>query len=263
MQRPREDPMAMMDRVHQGADIPAHAQVLFGGLPVAGKAFFPLFLECMKATQTASVPWKILRRAQRAYHLARYVERAAGPGAGMAECGVFHGFSALLACRVRAALDPSFRGAGTYLIDSFEGLSESRDQDLVDVVDAAGRPGRIASHKAGHFAVALEQVRARFAPFPEVSLVKGWIPESLAQLPERQWSFVHIDVDLYEPTRGALEYFYPRLAPGGIILNDDFGSPYFPGAGRAWMEFFDALPAPYVVLDTGQSVYMAPAAPAT
>src|SRR5688572_21159033 len=199
MQGAREDMMAMMDRVHQGADIPAHAQVLFGGLPVAGKAFFPLFVDCMKATQTGSVPWKILRRAQRAYHLARYVERAAGPGAGMAECGVFHGFSALLACRVRAALDPAFRGAGTYLVDSFEGLSESREQDLVNVVDAQGRPARIASHKPGHFAVGREQVQARFAQFPEVSLVKGWIPEALAQLPERKWSFVHIDVDLYEP----------------------------------------------------------------
>ena len=47
-------------------------------------------------------------------------------------------------------------------------------------------------------------------------------------------SFVHLDVDLYEPTRACLDYFLPRLSPGGFVICDDYGAPTFPGAARAW-----------------------------
>ena len=256
----QEDPLSLLDRVHRGADIRAHAEILFGGLRVAERPFLPIFLECMAATGTTSVAWKVLRRALRAYQLARYVESAARLGGAMAECGVFNGLTALLACRVRRMIDPGFRGADFFLVDSYEGLSESREQDLIDVMGKGGRIERVPSHQAGHFAVDVGAVRSRFADFPEASFVKGWIPQVLPQLPERKYAFVHIDVDLYEPTRGALEYFQPRMLPGGIIVNDDFSTPLFPGAGKAWIEHFDRTGAPYVVLDTGQSVYVAPVA---
>jgi len=257
----QEDPLSLLDRVHRGADIKTHAEILFGGLRVAERPFLPMFLECMAATRTPTVAWKVLRRALRAYQLARYVERAAPLGGAMAECGVFNGLTSLIACRVRRMLDPGFRGADFFLVDSYEGLSESREQDFIDVMGKDGRIARVASHHAGHFAVDMDTVRSRFAEFPEATFVKGWIPQVLAQLPERKYAFVHIDVDLYEPTRGALAYFQPRMLPGGVILNDDFSTPLFPGAGKAWIEHFDRAAAPYVVLDTGQSVYMAPAAP--
>ena len=262
MAQPREDPLSLMERVHRGADIQAHGEILLGGLRVAERPFLPLYLECLRATETRPLSWKILRRAQRAYHVARYVERVVPPGGAMVECGVFQGFSALLACRVRQAVEPGFKGRGLHLVDSFEGLSAPGDEDLIQVMDRDGRVARRPSHERGFFAVDLPTVRARFGDFPDVAFVKGWIPESLAQLPEQRWSFVHIDVDLYEPTRGCLEYFYPRMAPGGVILNDDFASPLFPGGGKAWVEFFDKVAAPYVVLDTGQSAYMRPASPA-
>jgi macrocin-O-methyltransferase TylF-like protien len=46
----------------------------------------------------------------------------------------------------------------------------------------------------------------------------------------RRFSFGHIDVDLYEPTRHAVEFFYPRLNDGGILVFDDFGFTTCPGA---------------------------------
>ncbi len=262
MSQPREDPLSLMDRVHRGADIRAHGDILLGGLRVVERPFLPLYLDTLRTTDTSPLSWKVLRRAQRAYHLARYVERVVTPGGAMAECGVFQGMSALLACRVRQAVEPGFRGAGVFLVDSFEGLSEPGADDMIDVMDRSGQVSRRPSHERGFFKVDPDAVRSRFAAFPGVTFVKGWIPEILSQLPEQRWAFVHIDVDLYEPTRGSLEYFYPRMAPGGVILNDDFASPLFPGGGKAWIEFFDRAGAPYVVLDTGQAAYMRPAAPA-
>lgn len=257
---PQDHGPALLERVHQGADIKTHASILFRGLNLSDRPFFPLCIECFNATQTSPRAWKVFRRVQRAYHLARYVEHVAHLGGAMAECGVFNGFSALLTCRVRQAQEPGFTGRDLFLLDSFEGLSEPRAEDMIDMVDAEGRAARAASHQQGHFAAGLEAVRPRFADYPAITFLKGWLPQSLGELPERQWSFVHIDVDLYEPTLGALEYFYPRMMPGGVILNDDFSSPLFPGGGRAWIEFFDRRAVPYVVLDTGQSIYIKPAA---
>ncbi len=94
------------------------------------------------------------------------------------------------------------------------------------------------------------------APFPGVSFHKGWIPAVFADLPETRWSFVHVDVDLYEPTYATLEYFYPRLVEGGVILCDDYGSAIFPGAQRAWHRFCDERDVRFVMLDTGQSVIL-------
>jgi hypothetical protein len=69
---------------------------------------------------------------------------------------------------------------------------------------------------------------------------------------EQQWAFVHLDVTLYEPTLKALEYFYPRLVAGGVIICD--GSIFCPGAKKAWDEFCSARGLPFVVLGNRESI---------
>jgi len=256
--QPQSHDLVLLDRVHKGVDIKTHAQILFGGLQLEMGPFYPLCIDCLNATRTGAAAWKVFRRVQRAFHLARYVEHVAPLGGAMAECGVFQGFSALLTCRVRQGRDPAFRGRDQFLLDSFEGLSAPVTEDMLEYSGEGGGVTRRPSHAKGHFAVGMDSVRERFGDFPEVGFIKGWLPGTLSQLPERKWSFVHIDVDLYEPTLGCLEYFYPRMMPGGVILNDDFSSPLFPGGGRAWIEFFDRVGGSYAVLDTGQSVFMKP-----
>jgi O-methyltransferase len=76
------------------------------------------------------------------------------------------------------------------------------------------------------------------------------------QLPGRRWAFVHIDVDLYEPTLASLEYFHPLLCEGGVIVCDDYMAPLFPGAQRAWDRFCNSRGVPFIVPDTGQSVML-------
>ena len=53
-----------------------------------------------------------------------------------------------------------------------------------------------------------------------------------------KFSFVHIDVDLYQPTLDCLEFFFPKLVSGGIIVCDDYNSSQFPGAKNAWDYYF-------------------------
>jgi hypothetical protein len=64
---------------------------------------------------------------------------------------------------------------------------------------------------------------------------------------------VHLDVDLYDPTKACLDFFYPLAVPGAVFLFDDYGSTYCPGARSAIDEFFANKPEQVVELTTGQA----------
>jgi hypothetical protein len=56
-----------------------------------------------------------------------------------------------------------------------------------------------------------------------------------AQIPE-QIALLRLDTDWYASTRHELEHLYPRLAPGGILIIDDYG--HWDGARKAVDEYF-------------------------
>jgi hypothetical protein len=229
-----------------------HLDVLLGDVRLGGLDFKQLFTECMQASSTSVPAWKVPRRAVRALNLGRYFLRSLAISGARAECGTLKGFSALMMNRLAQTADTAFRGQDFCVVDSFEGLSAPQAQDAVADPNKPGRT--LYPAEKGAMACPLEHVRTVLRDFPEVRYYKGWIPEVLAGLPETRWSFVHIDVDLYEPTLGCLEYFVPRLAPGAIIVNDDYSSPLFPGGGRAWDEYCSRHGLAFAALDSGQAV---------
>ena len=93
--------------------------------------------------------------------------------------------------------------------------------------------------------------------FPNVEIVKGWIPDVLSTLAEQNYRFVHVDVDLYQPTLDSLGYFYPRMTVGGIIVIDDYGpwpGNQWPGCLKAVQEFSKEHDVPFAPLDTGNAI---------
>lgn len=232
-----------------------HLEILFRDVRVGSLGFLELYRECMSVAGNKPAAWKWYRRAQRAFHLAQYFRYSLDVKGAKAECGVLRGFSALLLCRVAADQSPGYSGDGFHLVDSFEGLSEPTADDMVTIRNPETREKeKRATHKAGHFATPVSHVAKVMQDYPAVQIHKGWIPQVLSALPETAWSFVHVDVDLFEPTLACLEYFYPRLSAGGVIVNDDYASPSFPGGGKAWKQFCEAHSIPIVALDTGQAV---------
>lgn len=166
----------------------------------------------------------------RLYNLWR-LYRAAPPGP-VCEVGVYRGASATVL------------GEDLHLVDSFAGF------DKVTIQDALDSDGHTARCSWGDFESNAAAVQ-RLLPYAHI--YKGWIPEVLKELPEQQWAFVHIDVDLFEPTHYSARYFLQRMRPGGIVVEDQYVSVPYPGAGRAWR----ALGHELVVLPTGQGVYFA------
>lgn len=49
---------------------------------------------------------------------------------------------------------------------------------------------------------------------------------------------MNLDVDLYEPTKLALENFIPLMVRGGIIIADEYAVDTFGGESKAIDEYF-------------------------
>jgi hypothetical protein len=74
-----------------------------------------------------------------------------------------------------------------------------------------------------------------------VEIVKGDILKTLDTYiednPHLKISLLHIDVDLYEPSKIILEKLYSKVTKGGIIVLDDYGA--FAGTNKAVDDFFE------------------------
>jgi O-methyltransferase len=164
---------------------------------------------------------------------ARATERVAGPAV---EVGVFKGASARL---LRDSIPVS---KTLHLLDTFEGLPE---------VDA------VFDHRfaRGEFKTQYEEVSAYLSDLPNIRLHKGLFPaETGRSIEDLTFSFVHLDVDLYQGTLDSLNFFYPRMSRGGIIVSHDFRSA--DGVDRAFREFFAGKPEPVVELLGYQALVM-------
>ena len=127
-----------------------------------------------------------------------------------------------------------------WLFDTFDGMPETA---LVD------------KHNKGDFNdTSFESVKAYLSDRNNVILIKGFFPDTTKGI-NAEFSFVHIDADIYQSTKDALEYFYPRLLPGGILMFDDYYWPLCPGVKLAIDEFLELHPEEHIInLTNGQAL---------
>lgn len=164
------------------------------------------------------------------YQLARLVADVAGD---TAECGVYEGSSSFLICQATGG-----NGRTHHAFDSFEGLSSPVAAD--------------GNHwQKGHLSTPMERAQRNLRHFPHVDWHKGWIPDRFADIASRRFALVHIDVDLFEPTRDSMEFFYPRMNTGGIIVCDDYACTTCPGATKAADDYLRDKPEKMVSLPCG------------
>lgn len=160
-------------------------------------------------------------RCERLYELAKSC-LALNQQGEIWECGVYRGGTALL---LADAIRESGRVTLLRLFDTFSGHP----------FDDAG----YSEHRQGGFSdVRLEEVKGLLFPYPFVMFHCGVIPQTFSGGESSQILFAHVDVDLYQSTLAALEFIWPRLVPGGILLDDDYGAASCPGAKQAMDEFF-------------------------
>jgi O-methyltransferase len=149
----------------------------------------------------------------------------------IAEVGVFKGGSARLISIAKGERE-------FHLFDTFEGLPG---------VDPRHDPG----FREGTFKGSIEGVRAVLGDVPNIHFHKGFFPDTATGFEHLRFSFVHLDVDLYESTRGSLEWFYPRMTPGAMLISHDYTDAE--GVRKAFTEFFAERPEVLIEL-TGTQV---------
>lgn len=64
------------------------------------------------------------------------------------------------------------------------------------------------------------------------------IPVWLEENPHGRIALLHLDMDVYEPTRAALEKLWDRMVKGGVVVIDDYNA--VGGATRAVDEFLES-----------------------
>ena len=93
------------------------------------------------------------------------------------------------------------------------------------------------AHLKGIYSCNLDKFEEKMKPYGFVRAVPGLVPESFPENDNQVYDFVHIDLDLYEGTLGALSHFFPRMKSMGIIQLDDYNSIPWEGVNVAVDEY--------------------------
>ena len=161
------------------------------------------------------------------YSVSRAQSRLDG---AFAEVGVFRGGSARILCETKG-------DKPLHLFDTFEGLPPASQHDR-------------NVHRQGQYHCSLPDVQDYLKSYQNVYFHPGIFPQSSEGTAEQMYAFVHFDVDLYEGTKACLEYFYPRMTPGGIMLSHDYD--ILAGVSQAFHEFLADKPETLIEQPTTQ-----------
>ena len=173
------------------------------------------------------------------FHYAKGIRNVAGD---TVECGVYRGRGSYLILKGTNRTDKIH-----HIFDSFDGISTPGENDKPDDL-------RIKKWAKCDKAASLEDVHSILKEFPNVKYYKGWIPERFPEVTNRTFSLVHIDVDLYQPTRASVAFFYDRMTQGEMIICDDYGFSSCPGAKKAMDEYFADKPENVMFVSNGVEI---------
>jgi len=156
------------------------------------------------------------------------------------ECGVYKGGTAAMMASI---LKASGSEKKLLLFDTFEGMPATDPvKDL---------------HQLGDFAdTSLADVKEHIGNHEFCEFHQGFIPHTFQGLDGSRIAAAHIDLDIYRSVFDCIEFIWPRLSVGGVVVFDDYGFRTCPGARAAVDEFFTDRNAIPLCLSTGQAVVM-------
>lgn len=173
----------------------------------------------------------------------RYVVSEGIPG-DFVECGVWRGGSVMAMAGELQRLGVTDRRI--WLYDTFAGMTAPTAEDVEAgtgvtatqmLAETPVGDGNNVWCVAGRADVEAN-VRSTGYPFENFVFVEGDAAQTLRSQAPSSVALLRIDTDWYASTRAGLEELYPRLAPGGVCILDDYG--HWQGARQAVDEYFDS-----------------------
>lgn len=179
---------------------------------------------------------KFVPRQVLASFLARYeiFKRVLGLQGSVVECGVFQGAGLFTFAQLSAILEPYNHQRRVIGFDTFEGFPELSPEDTTNASVHAVKGGMKAdSYDDIIRAVRLFDRNRPLGHIPKIELVRGDItktaPEYIEKNPHLVVNLLYLDVDIFEPTKAAIECFIPRMPKGAVIGFDEVNAPAWPG----------------------------------
>lgn len=173
----------------------------------------------------------LINEAYQIYMVTKATEKIEGD---IAEVGVYMGGSAKMICKAKG--DKTL-----YLFDTFEGLPEVMEID------------KKATYYKGRYSASYEFVKESFNDEKNVKIYKGFFPDTAGPIKDKKFSYVNLDVDIYESTLNCLKYFYPRMSKGGVITSHDYITDGEDGGvKKAFDEFFRNKSEPIILMSGSQ-----------
>jgi hypothetical protein len=167
----------------------------------------------------------------------------------IAELGVFRGMGIMTWANLLESYCIGDRTKVVYGFDNWRGFKELLKEDGEESKEVNKFKGGFSPEE--YFEELKEAIEIfdcdRFIPWKErIKLIEGDIEETVPKFVEEnpgvRFSLIHFDCDLYLPTKTALEYFWPLLSKGGIMIFDEYSIHEWPGETKAVDEFFSDKP---------------------
>jgi hypothetical protein len=156
------------------------------------------------------------------------------------ECGVFRGFGLMTWAHLSAVLEPANLTRRIYGFDTFEGFPSVAAADANATRTPA--PGELAASSFDELKRIVDIYDSdRFlGHIDKVHMVRGdvatTIPAFLNENRHLVISLLFLDLDLWEPTKVAIEQLVPRMPRGAVIAFDELDNPIWPGETQALMD---------------------------
>jgi hypothetical protein len=176
------------------------------------------------------------------YELYKLVQDVPG---SIVECGVYQGNSFFSFHKFLEIFHPGDRIRHVIGFDDFKGLRLSQE-------DGPQYPNRSkveGGWKSEGFKPTLDKLlhihtMDQFVPQSQRAfLIEGdileTVPRYVADNPGLRISLLHLDVDVYKPTKVALDYLYDRVVPGGLVVLDEYAMLEWGGESKALEDFLE------------------------
>lgn len=192
------------------------------------------------ATQDIHIEWRIHVCCWAAWHAKQLV-------GDFVECGTNTGIMSLAICNY---LDFNHLQKDFYLFDTYCGIPD-------DQVTPGERKNGLHLQNSD-YEECFERAKQNFAPFKRAQLVRGKVPDTLTSVSIDKICYLMLDMNIVAPERAALEYFWPKLVSGAIVLFDDYGWSGYIAQKQAHDAFAESKGVKILNLPTGQGMLIKP-----
>ena len=173
------------------------------------------------------------------------------PGS-IVECGVFQGAGLLFYAKLVEIFCQGDRWKKVYGFDTFDGFLDINEEDIS--LSTKDQTVYTQVEKGGYSSKSFFPILNRlidlhhkesFTPgFERIKLYPGDVKDTLPKFVEEcggeRISLLILDMDLYMPTKLALEHLYDLVTPGGIVVLDEYSHKRWPGEVKAFDEYFSS-----------------------